>query len=846
MFQIPIKYIENNLILNNDKECFAYYEMIPYNYSFLSADQKNQIHDEFRQLVAANKNGRMHFLMIAAETSIRERQERSKQCVVGEHQEAAEYFVDRQTEILVADTLADEAVDDDVEKSEMQNDDRNGSQIDYRFFIGIKLVTRDEELTATRVKELVRDAVIDFVKSVNHELAGDFYSVSNSEMSRYARMEKQLMKRISRRFRFRRMEEKDFGYLMEHLYGQTRVPYYQYHYRLPKERMKEETLVKKYDLLKLSRCLQEEHQRYVKLERQKETVYAAYLSIDTIIGEIAFPSSEILYYSQEALSFPVDVSVNVEIAPNKKALTTVRNKKKEMQDLDNHAYQNSQDTDNTVIDGLQAAVELEDELIASKDAMYKVSYVLRVSAPSVDVLEDRVDELMELYSDSNIKLARPFGDMLGLAGEFIPTSKRYLDDYVQYVTADFFAALGFGAAQIIGEEFGEYIGINTATGRHVYIRPELAAQGVKGSVTNALTKAFLGSLGGGKSMSVNLLATLATVYGAKTLIIDPKSERGQWKEKLEPLGLDINIVELENDEDNRGMLDPFVILRRVKDAESLAMDLLTYLTGVSISDGERFPELWEAVRRVGKREQRGMLCVIEELHNAGNPVAENLARHIEGFADYDFAALLFSDGSVSGSIGYDGDMNIIQVKDLTLPDKEKSPDEYSSIERLSIAAMIVISNFALDFIYSDRSVFKDVVLDEAWSLLAVAQGKALVNKLVRAGRAMNAGVDIVTQNADDVGDEKMKNNIGLKFAFRSTDIVEIKKILTFFGLDPEDEDNQKKIKGLENGECLFQDLYGRTAVIYIDPVFNWLFDAFDTRPPQRVEEEVILDEADVE
>lgn len=35
-------------------------------------------------------------------------------------------------------------------------------------------------------------------------------------------------------------------------------------------------------------------------------------------------------------------------------------------------------------------------------------------------------------------------------------------------------------------------------------------------------------------------------------------------------------------------------------------------------------------------------------------------------------------------------------------------------------------------------------------------------------------------------------------------------------------------------------------MIYIDPVFNWLFDAFDTRPPQRVEEEVILDEADVE
>ena len=41
-------------------------------------------------------------------------------------------------------------------------------------------------------------------------------------------------------------------------------------------------------------------------------------------------------------------------------------------------------------------------------------------------------------------------------------------------------------------------------------------------------------------------------------------------------------------------------------------------------------------------------------------------------------------------------------------------------------------------------------------------------KLVRAGRAMNAGVYFVTQNTDDLLDEKLKNNLGLKFAFRST------------------------------------------------------------------------------
>ena len=53
----PIKYIENNLVFNHDGECFAYYELLPYNYSFLSPEQKYQVHDSFRQLIAQNRDG---------------------------------------------------------------------------------------------------------------------------------------------------------------------------------------------------------------------------------------------------------------------------------------------------------------------------------------------------------------------------------------------------------------------------------------------------------------------------------------------------------------------------------------------------------------------------------------------------------------------------------------------------------------------------------------------------------------------------------------------------------------------------------------------------------------------
>ena len=74
----PIKYIENNLVFNHDGECFAYYELTPYNYSFLSPEEKYMVHDNFRQLIAQNRDGKIHALQIATEDSLRAVQERSK------------------------------------------------------------------------------------------------------------------------------------------------------------------------------------------------------------------------------------------------------------------------------------------------------------------------------------------------------------------------------------------------------------------------------------------------------------------------------------------------------------------------------------------------------------------------------------------------------------------------------------------------------------------------------------------------------------------------------------------------------------------------------------------------
>ena len=814
----PIKYIDNNLVWNKDNEVFAYYELIPYNYSFLSAEQKFIVHDSFRQLIAQSREGKIHALQIATESSIRSMQEQSKKLVTGKLKEVACQKIDEQTEALVS----------------MIGD----NQVDYRFFLGFKLMVTEEQLNLKNIKKSAWLTFTEFLHEVNHTLMNDFVSMPNDEINRYMKMEKLLENKISRRFKVRRLEINDFGYLMEHLYGRDGIAYEDYEYQLPKKKLNKETLIKYYDLIRPTRCVIEESQRYLRLEHEDKESYVSYFTVNAIVGELDFPSSEIFYFQQQQFTFPVDTSFNVEIVENRKALTTVRNKKKELKDLDNHAYQAGSETSSNVVDALDSVDELETDLDQTKESMYKLSYVIRVSAPDLDELKRRCDEVKDFYDDLNVKLVRPAGDMLGLHSEFLPASKRYINDYVQYVKSDFLAGLGFGATQQLGETTGIYMGYSVDTGRNVYLQPSLASQGVKGTVTNALASAFVGSLGGGKSFCNNLLVYYSVLFGGQAVILDPKSERGNWKETLPEIAHEINIVNLTSDKGNAGLLDPFVIMKNVKDAESLAIDILTFLTGISSRDGEKFPVLRKAVRSVTQSDKRGLLHVIDELRREDTPIARNIADHIDSFTDYDFAHLLFSDGTVENAISLDNQLNIIQVADLVLPDKDTTFEEYTTIELLSVSMLIVISTFALDFIHSDRSIFKIVDLDEAWAFLNVAQGETLSNKLVRAGRAMQAGVYFVTQSSGDVAKESLKNNIGLKFAFRSTDINEIKQTLEFFGIDKDDENNQKRLRDLENGQCLLQDLYGRVGVVQIHPVFEELLHAFDTRPPvQRNEVE---------
>ena len=95
-------------------------------------------------------------------------------------------------------------------------------------------------------------------------------------------------------------------------------------------------------------------------------------------GNWTSQSSGIFYYQQQQFTFPIDTSMNVEIVTNRKALSTVRNKKKELKDLTTtHGRMTAKPTN--VVDALDSVNELESTLDQSKESMYKLFYVVPVS-----------------------------------------------------------------------------------------------------------------------------------------------------------------------------------------------------------------------------------------------------------------------------------------------------------------------------------------------------------------------------------------------------------------------------------------------------------------------------------
>lgn len=177
-----------------------------------------------------------------------------------------------------------------------------------------------------------------------------------------------------------------------------------------------------------------------------------------------------------------------------------------------------------------------------------------------------------------------------------------------------------------------------------------------------------------------------------------------------------------------------------------------------------------------------------------------------------------------------GELSVVTIRTpgLTLPDPGASRETYTRAERVSVATLALVAAQALRLVSGDRQRHKIVLLDEAWFLLASTQGRTLLNRLVRLGRAMNTTILLATQRLADLGD--LSELVGVYFLFGQDSLAEAERALELVGLDPQDAGLRSRLTEYRQGMCLMRDLDGRVGEVQVDVAFASLLAALDSTP----------------
>jgi DNA helicase HerA-like ATPase len=169
----------------------------------------------------------------------------------------------------------------------------------------------------------------------------------------------------------------------------------------------------------------------------------------------------------------------------------------------------------------------------------------------------------------------------------------------------------------------------------------------------------------------------------------------------------------------------------------------------------------------------------------------------------------------------------IRTPGLNLPEPGTERAAYTRSERVSVATLALVAALSLKLIAGDRSRHKVVILDEAWAFFASSQGRALLNRVVRLGRAFNATILLVTQRVVDLGE--LSQLVGMALVFGQDSPRAAAHEVRELGLDPEEGGLALRLVEYRRGRCLVRDLDGRVGEAQVDPSPD-LLAALDNTP----------------
>jgi len=566
----------------------------------------------------------------------------------------------------------------------------------------------------------------------------------------------------------------------------------------------------------------------LRLEHVEGESYAAFLSFSRFPDLMSFPDGEPWLHYADLLPFPVEVSSRMHLISPAKASKDVGRRLAHARDMDTHIREAGAEAPIALAEQIAAARMLEHGITKERLPFVYGWHRLIVTAPTRDVCVRRVEAVTEHYRDIGIDLVNSTGDQFSLLTESLPGERVRLSSYVQrqplYTIAGGMPTatveLGDRIADGVGW-IGPYIGETLGRARSVvHFDPMVAA-----ARNRPTAVAITGEPGGGKTTLAMLLIYQLALRGATIAVIDPKGDAESLVEFLSKSGRKARVLPLGSAA--AGLLDPFSFGDDLAEKRTMATETLRLL--LPRMSEERESAMIQAVGAVAGGQRPSLGKVVRHLEESDNPAWKNLGAVMRSISEMRLARLCFSP-SGGQQIDAEGWTTVFTLGGLTLPDTTTGRDDYSYQQRLSVALLYLVSQFARRLMNSvDRTAPKAIFLDEAWAITSTPEGAKLVPEVSRMGRSRNTALVLISQNAGDLLSEQVTNCLSSVFAFRSSERGEVANVLSLLGLEPSEE-HKAVLRSLGNGECIFRDLDDRAGRIGVDLVSEQLRDWIDTNP----------------
>ncbi len=574
----------------------------------------------------------------------------------------------------------------------------------------------------------------------------------------------------------------------------------------------------------------------LRLEHPSGESWAAFLSFARFPDVMYFPEGEPWLHYADALPFPVEASLRMKLIAPARASKDVSRRLAHARDMDAHIREAGAELPIALMEQIEAARLLEHGITKERLPFVYGWHRLMVTAPDRDMCLRRAEAVIEHYRDAGIDVMHSTGDQFSLLCEALPGDKVRLNSYLQRQPL-YTVAGGMPTATVdLGDRVtpdagwvGPYIGETLGRARSVVHFDPLVAAARNRPTAVAIT----GEPGGGKTTLALLLILQLALRGTTVAVIDPKGDAESLVGWLSDRGRQARVVPLGSAAP--GLLDPFSFGDDLAERRTMATETLRLL--LPRMSEERESAMIQAVGAVASAEQPSLGKVVTHLEQSQDPASVNLGAVLRSMSEMRLARLAFAP-SGGQRIDAAGWTTVFTLAGLTLPDTAVKRDDYSYEQRLSVALLYLVSQFARRLLNGmDRRLPKAIFLDEAWAVTSTPQGAKLIPEVSRMGRSRNTALIMVSQNAGDLLNEQVTNCISSVFAFRSSERNEVASVLALLGIE-QSEEHKAALRALGNGECVFRDLDGRAGRIAVDLISDDLRQCLDTNPTRARSGEV--------